>query len=186
MPNLKTVETGGTTSGTTQGKGEKPKGVTPAPKAAEVEAEEPHLVEAVSDDEDEDQEALYYDPNLLDPEQGSDAEEIHTLAAVFPKVPLKPEQLAKDPEPTLQRVIDLTGLTEQEEVEEYIKYYMDLCRHRRKIYIHAGLLVRKLLKKKNYTAEELEDLLYYTENSKKVLLFLHAKITDMSKNDQTS
>ena len=35
--------------------------------------------------------------------------EIHTLAAVFPKVLLKPEQLAKDPEPSLQKVIDLTG-----------------------------------------------------------------------------
>ena len=46
--------------------------------------------------------------------------------------------------------------------------------------------MRKLIKKKNYTAEELEDLLYYTENSKRVLLFLHAKIVDMSGNDQTS
>ena len=171
----------------TKGQGAISKGQIPSVKPVAddiIEVEEPHLVEEVSDDDGP--EVTHYDSGLLDPEEDEKVDEIHTLAAIFPKVPLKPEQLAKDPEPSLQKVIDLTGLTDQTEIEEYIQYYMDLCRHRRKIYIHAGLLVRKLIKKKNHTAEEMEDFLYYTENSKKVLLFIHAKIVDMSDNDQTS
>ena len=60
----------------------------------------------------------------------------------------------------MEGVEEYYGLVDSDDIAEYIHYYQDLCQHRRKIYIHAGLLLRKL-KKKDYTAVNLEDLLYY-------------------------
>ena len=184
MASIKTVDTGipsnlpNVASGSVKNSGEQTKGKKPMPKTTvEIEMEEPHLVEEISDDDNE-PEALNFDLNLLDPERPRNEDGIHTLAFIFPKVQLKPEDLAKDPEPTVEGVEEQANLVDSDDIAEYIEYYQDLCRHRRKIYIHAGLLLRKL-KKKEYTANELEDLLYYAENSKKVLDFVHEKLTEM-------
>ena len=132
----------------------------------------PDLQECLSEDED----LISKDLDLLDPED-NDAE-LTTLAAIFPNVLPNSDELAKDPEPNPDRIAELTGLTDLEDIEEYIQYYKDLCRHRRKIYNHGRLIQRKLLAKE-YSQVELDDLLYYTENSKKFLDFVHSKLVNM-------
>ena len=182
---LKTVGTGNpnsmtnVVSGSAKDLGTKPKGQLPSAKlVAEdaVEAEEPYLFAEVSDDDNE-PDVLDFDLNLLDPEKENDAE-IHTLAAIFPNIQLRPEDLAKDPEPTLKRVVDLKGLTKYADIEKYIQYYKDLCQYRRKIYTHAQMILQKL-QTKAYSNDELDDLLFYTENSSRGLAFVNAKLINL-------
>jgi len=123
---------------------------------AEVEAEEPLLREELSDEEDTED----FDLGLLDPEE--EGTEIYNLAAIFPKVSLKPDDLAKDPEPNPDRIMDTLGNNDPDEVERFLDYYKGLCRHRRKIYQHARLLLRQLMNK-DYSANDVEDLLFYAE-----------------------
>ena len=177
--NLKTAETDKTnpklsTETKDVGSVPKPKQALTRPVVeAEVEAEEPLLREELSDEEDTED----FDLDLLDPEEEG-AEEITTLAAIFPKVSLKPDDLAKDPEPDPDRIMDTLGNNDPDEVERFLDYYKGLCRHRRKIYQHARLLLRKLMNK-DYSANDVEDLLFYAENSKRTLEFIHAKLIDM-------
>ena len=134
----------------------------------------PTLQECLSD-EDLDSD-ISVDLELLDPEDSN--AEIHTLAAIFPKVLTKPYELTKDPELNPDRITELTGLTDPEGIEMYIQYYKDLCRHRRKIYNHGRLIQRKLLANE-FSQDELDDLLYYTENSKAILDSVHIKLVSM-------
>ena len=156
--------------------GARPKGNPASTRpVVEVEPEEPFLHEELSDEEVET--LVDLDAELLDPEQRKDIEP-YTLAAIFKNVKLKPEDLARDPEPVMNRIIEISGLSNSIDVEEYLKYYKDLCYYRRKIYLHARLILRKLIDK-DFQASEAEDLLYYTENSKTALDFVHTKIVDM-------
>ena len=181
---LKTVGTGNLSSmtnvasGFAKDFGAKPKGQIPSAKlvAEEVVAKEPYLFAEVSNDEKE-PDVLDFDLNLLDPEKENDAK-IHTLAAIFPNIQLKPEDLAKDPELTLQRVVDLKGFLKYADLEKYIQYYKDLCQYRRKIYTHAQMILQKL-QTKAYSNDELDDLLFYTENSSKGLAFVNAKLINL-------
>ena len=141
----------------------------------ELDLDNSTLQECLSDEEDLNSQ-ISVDLKLLDPED-NDAE-LHTLAAIFPKVLIKPNELTKDPEPNPDRITELTGLTDPEGIEMYIQYYKDLCRHRRKIYNHGRLIKGKLLTKQ-YHQVELDDLLYYTENSKTLLDLVHNKLVNM-------
>jgi len=135
-------------------------------------SDSPDLQECLSDEED----LISMDLELLDPEDNG--AEIKTLAAVFPNVLVSLNEAAKDPEPNPERITELKGLTDVEDIEMYIVYYKNLCRHRLKIYNHGRLILRKLLAKE-YSQVELDDLLYYTENSKVFLDFVHAKLVNM-------
>ena len=137
--------------------------------------EDPILLEERSDDESPDS-LIDMDPSLLDPEE--ERTEVNTLAVIFPNIELKQEDLDKDPDLIPDRITELTDLQSPEELDEYRRYYRALCRHRRKIYLHARLLQKKLIEKK-YKSEDLEDFLFYTENSKRLLDFIHAKLVNM-------
>lgn len=139
-------------------------------------SEEPILREELSDEENSES-LIIMDPSLLDPEMDKDVPVI-TLARIFPKIKIKQEDLAKDPELKPERVTQLTGITNAKEIQEYIQYYHDLCIHRRKIYYHARLIQRKLLGQ-DYSSDDVESLLYYTENSKQILDFVHTKCINM-------
>jgi hypothetical protein len=164
------------TPGANKEVGTKPKRPTPKPADNEdIDPEDPILQEEHSDDEDP--EPLFgVDQSLLDPEE--EGTEVNTLAAIFPSIELTQEDLDKDPELNPDRINELTGLRSPGDLDAYRQYYRALCRHRRKIYLHAGLLQKKLIGKK-YTSEDLEGFLFYAENSKRLLDFIHTKLVNM-------
>ena len=148
----------------------------PVHEETDLSFEEPILREGQSDDEDTES-LITMDPSLLDPEMDKSTP-VFTLAKIFPRIQIKREDLDKDPELQPERVTKLTGITDAKRLEEYIQYYHDLCMHRRKIYYHARLIQRKLLDK-DYDQDDVEGLLFLTENSKQILDFIHTKCVNM-------
>ena len=127
-------------------------------------------------DEDTQQNVFFIDQELLDPE--GDEEETTTLAFYFPKIQLTPADLMKDlNEKTL---VPVTGLrfASQEDVDNCLGYYQDLCYFRRKIYKHNQRLT-VLLKKGKVSLKDLRDIQVRLNNSKMYLEKVHAKLISL-------